>query len=370
MNVLVINWQDIRNPMSGGAEVHLFEIFSRIASWGHQVHLMCSGFDGAEPEEILQGIQVFRIGARNTFNFCVPSAYRYLEEAHNFDLVVEDLNKIPFYGPFYVKKPILAITHHLFGTAIFRETWLPMACYVFLAERAMPLVYRDIRFCAVSESTKRELDRLKVTAHRVEVIHNCVDHELYRTEDVARFPEPTIAFLGRVRKYKRVDLLIRAMPEVVERLPKTRLLIIGEGEDRPRLQALTRRLGLDSIVTFTGYVSDTRKAEYLQRVHAVVNPSVKEGWGLTNIEANACGTPAVASDVPGLRDSVVPGETGLLFPYGDLPALVDSIVKLLTDQALHARLSEGAVAWASRFHWDAAAQSMLNLMERVASQGH
>src|SRR6266849_9244802 len=136
MKILILNWQDIENPLAGGAEVHLHEVFSRIARMGHDVTLFCSSFKGSAPQESIDGINVIREGGRYLFNFRVP--YRYLArfQSERFDVVIDDMNKIPFFTPLYVHEPLYVITHHLFNRSIFLEVSWPLAMYVYLAEKA------------------------------------------------------------------------------------------------------------------------------------------------------------------------------------------------------------------------------------------
>ena len=112
-----------------------------------------------------------------------------------------------------------------------------------------------------------------------------------------------------------------------------------------------------------------KKVDWMRRSHIIVNPSPKEGWGLTNIEANACGTPAVASDADGLRDSVSDGETGLLFPYGNHTILAEQIVRILSDDELRERLTKSAVSWAQKFTWDVCAHNTMEVVEEIFSGG-
>jgi glycosyltransferase involved in cell wall biosynthesis len=368
MKILVINWQDIKNPLGGGAEVHLFEIFSRISKLGHDVTLLCSRFDGAKREEIVRGIRVVRYGTRGTFNFVVPFVYYALGKNLQFDVVVEDINKIPFYGPLFVKKPSLGIIHHLFGKTIYKEVAFPAATYVYLSERLIPLLYKNVPFSVVSQSSKQELLQMGMREENLTVIYNCVDHQLYRPSGLANFDIPTIAFIGRLKKYKSVDILIKAMRIVADKIDRVKLLIIGDGNDKNQLQRLTVKLGLNNIVEFTGYIGERRKVELLEHSHVVVNPSPKEGWGLTNIEANACGTPVIASDVPGLKDSVIDGQTGLLFEYGNIRDLAEKIILILGDRKLRERLSTGALNWASGFNWDVSAAQMLDLLSQTINK--
>jgi glycosyltransferase involved in cell wall biosynthesis len=369
MRILVLNWQDRTNPLSGGAEVHLHNIFSRIAGSGHEVTLFCSSYPGAEAEECLDGIRVIRQGSRSFFNFQVPPAYLRRFRGENYDIVIDDVNKIPFFTPLFVRKPLFGIVHHLFGRSIFTEINPLAATYVSLMEKLALVVYRANRvpFFVVSSSTRDEMVNHGFSEPDLVLVHNCVDHALYRPDPARRSPAPVIGYCGRLKRYKGVDQLLRAVPQILKEVPGTRVVIVGEGDDRPRLQRMVRTLGLGHSVTFTGFVSESKKVEMLQSMWCGVNSSSKEGWGLTVVEANACGTPVIASDVPGLRDVVRDGDTGLLYRHGDVPQLAGRVVRVLRDTQLRERLTSGALAWASRFNWDtAAAETLAALQSRVA----
>ena len=152
---------------------------------------------------------------------------------------------------------------------------------------------------------------------------------------------------------------------VKKSIPNARLKIVGDGDNLPELKKLALSLGLEKSIDFTGFIDKEDKVKILQECHVVVNPSVKEGWGLTIIEANACGTPTVAADVPGLRDSVKNGETGLLYPYGKIEKCAEHIVKFLTDKPFRSEISKNAVDWAATFHWDNAADATLKYIEKA-----
>lgn len=367
MRILILNWQDIKNPNAGGAEVHLHEVFSRIAMMGHEVMVYCSRFPGAPPRENINGIDVVREGGRYLFNYRV--AWKYLTQFRHqrFDIVIDDWNKIPFYTPSYANQPLIGITHHLFGKSIFIEVPFPLATYVYLTELLAIRVYRNVPFVVGSPSTQRELVGKGFRSDRVKVINYGIDHALYRTTGISKSETPLVGHVGRLKRYKSVDHLLRAFKYVRAAITNAQLLILGEGDDRPRLEKIAHDLGLGDSVRFTGYVSDDEKIRYLQQMHVVVNTSAKEGWGLTVVETNACGTCVIASDVPGLRDSVVDGETGLLYEYGNIRELARKIADVLHDQSLRDRLSHNALKWAAKFSWDVAATQTLEVLQRVAA---
>lgn len=366
MRILIFNWQDLKNPNAGGAEVHLQEVFSRIVSMGHEVTLYCSAFPGSPREETINGIRVIREGGRYLFNFRVPWTYMRRFAREGFDLVIDDMNKIPFYTPAYVREPLYIVTHHLFGKSIFLEVPWPLALYVYLTEKLGFTLVRARRIPLIvgSPSTKNELVEKGFAPRDVEIINYCVDHSIHRPLGIPRSATPLVGYFGRIKKYKSIEQLLRAFPQVRKEVPECRLLIVGEGDHRPALEELSRSLGIADHVRFSGFVTEEEKVRLLQEVWFAVNTSSKEGWGLTVIEANACGTAVLASDVPGLRDAIRNGETGLLYPYGDTGELASLMLRLLRDRALRERLETAARAWAVTFDWDIAARRTLELLER------
>jgi glycosyltransferase involved in cell wall biosynthesis len=367
MKILVMNWQDPRNPLAGGAEVQFREVFSRIAAAGHSVTLVCSGFDGAPREEMLDGIRVVRRGGRMLFNYLVPLIYFRRLRHEGFDVVVDDMNKIPFFTPLYVRERICGLVHHLFGGSIFHELDPLSASYVYAMERAALALYhrRGIPFMAVSPSTRSEMLSRGFPAENLCIVPLAVDHEVFRPAGTARCPVPTLGYVGRIKRYKSIDHLIEAMPEVRAAIPGARLMVVGEGDDRPRLERMASVLGLGGEVEFTGYVAEDEKVRRLQQMWCMVMPSSKEGWGLTVTEANACGTPAIASDVPGLRDAVQEGVTGLLFPYGDRKALARCSISMLGNTGAREEMGERARAYAAHFTWEEAAARTLRILQSV-----
>jgi glycosyltransferase involved in cell wall biosynthesis len=366
--ILLVNWIDIANPEAGGAEVHLHEISKRLVTRGHKVTILASTFRDCLSEEEIDGIRIMRRGGRFFFNFHVPRALKSLTDRDEFDIVVDDINKIPFYTPLYVKKPILALAHHLFARTIFIETVLPLAAYVYLSELLIPAVYRNTRFVVVSESTREDFVRRGLPESNIEVVYNAVDHGRYTPSFEDKAKEPMVAYIGRIKKYKSIDHLLKAAKIVFERIPRAHLVVAGAGDYLDSLVATARRLGIADRVDFRGFVSEEEKVSILQKAHVVVNPSSKEGWGVTVIEANACGTPVVASDVPGLRDAVRDKETGLLVSYGDIDGFAESISDVLTDESLRERLSQEAVRWARRFNWDDSADAILKVIAEVVME--
>ena len=363
-HLVAINFRDPTHPEAGGAELHLEEILLEALRRGWRVTWLASGFRGGAPEGEYRRMRIMRRGDWWDFNLRVPGVLRReLSGANKPDLVVEDINKVPCFAPLWTDAPVAVIVPHLFGTTAFREANPVIASYVVALEALIPWVYRRSRFLVISESTRDDLVQRGVAADRIVVEHCGLNHDRYHPDpNVAKTPEPTVAFVGRLRKYKGVDWVIRAWPRVRARVHEARLLVIGDGPWAEVLKDEVRRSGVGGSVEFLGFLPASEKVKRLQSAWVVVQPSPKEGWGLTVVEAGACGTAVVSADSPGLRDSVRRDETGLLVPYGDDAALADALARVLSDTALRERLAACGVQWAGRFRWDDCARRSLDAL--------
>lgn len=365
MKILIINWQDIKNHLGGGAEVHMHEIFSRIAKKGHTVHLISCEIPGFPNYEDIDGIKIFRKGNRSLFNFFVPSLYKKMDSKYNYDIVIDDINKIPFYTPLFIKKPLLAISHHFFGKSIYREANLIAGSYVYFSEYLVNLIYKKTPFVVVSQSTLDEFVERGFNTSNFRIVTNAIAQENFPMNLCEKNDQLTVSYFGRLKKYKSVDHLFYAFEKVKCSYPNSRLEVIGRGDYRPYLEKLAQQLKISDSVIFHGFVSEEEKVSILAKSHVVVNTSMKEGWGITNIEANACGTPVISADVPGLRDSVAKDISGLLYKYGNVDELSQKILQIFTDIDLRHKLSEGAIEWAKSFSWDKSADEMIDYMEEI-----
>ncbi|MSR22544.1 MAG: glycosyltransferase family 1 protein [Gemmatimonadetes bacterium] len=371
MKLVVLNWLDRENPSSGGAEIHLHESFGRLARRGWEITVVVSGWPGAPQRAHLDGLDVHRVGGRYSYGALAARYVRREWGLGGFDLLVEDLNKVPVFFPTWSPWPGVLLVHHLFGTTAFREAALPLALSTWLLERPIPRVYRDVDVVAVSESTKADLVRRGLRRERITVIENGVDLASFSPPpDGGWFDEPTILYLGRLKRYKRVDLIIDAVAGLRREGEAARLLVAGEGDHRNWLESHARSLGLGGEeVRFLGRVSESEKAELLGRAWVHVLTSPKEGWGISILEAGACGTPSVASDSPGLRDSVLHDRTGFLVPHGDVAALAGRLKLLLRDVNLRVRMGRAAREFAGGFTWERSAERLALALETAVASG-
>ena len=370
-HVLVLNERDLDNPRAGGAEIHLFEIFGRLAAGGDRVTMLCAGFPGGAAEATIAGVHVRRLGAsRVGYYGQVVRACRAYIAGERPEVLVEALNKMPFLSPLYTRLPLVAIVHHLFGTTAFQQVPAPVAAAVVGAEWLIPRLYRRATFVAISDSSRDDMIARGIPGSAIRVVLCGVDHARYRPDASARDARPLIVFVGRLERYKRLDVLLDAVAALRRGGLDAHAVIAGAGDALDAVRAQARALGLADCVAVPGFVDEAEKVRLLQAAHVAVQPSEKEGWGLTVIEANACGTPCVAAAVPGLRDSVRDGETGLLVPPRDPETLAASLGRVLRDDALRARLAAGALAWAARFNWEDAAAAVGETLDLACGRTH
>jgi glycosyltransferase involved in cell wall biosynthesis len=367
LRILLVNWNDRKNPYFGGAEIHLHETFGRLAARGHEVTLLCSGFQGAPSQESLDGMSIVRVGGRYSFHLVAPFEIRRRIRRRSCDIIVEALNKIPVGSPWLGRVPVLGIGHHLFGPTIFHEVPPPFSFYIFACELGVPWIYRDAPMAVISESTREDFVERGLSPERIRIVYVGVDHDAYRPDPlVPRDEKPALLALGRVRKYKRLDLVLDAVAELGRtKYPELTLTVAGSGNYLEKLRAHARRTNAERFVRFLGRVDEEQKIDLYRRAWALVMTSPKEGWGLTCLEAQACGTPVIASDSPGLREAVRHERSGLLIPHGKRSALVSAIDRFLSDAALREQLRCGAIDFARSFTWTRCADEMERLIEET-----
>jgi glycosyltransferase involved in cell wall biosynthesis len=313
----------------------------------------------------LDGIEVHRTGTRNTYPFVVRRYFERNLRVNKYDVVIEDLNKVPLFTPLWGLPKLVALVHHLFGSTVFREAPAPLAAAVWLSERPLGLLYRKIPFEAVSVSTADDLVTRGISRGSIRVIYNGVDSARLTPNPLERAEKPLFVYLGRLKKYKRVDVVIRAFAEL--NVPEATLEIAGTGDYRAPLEGLVNSLGLSERVKFLGFIPEGEKVHLLRRAWASTLASPKEGWGISNLEAAACGTPVVATNSPGIRESVIDGETGFLVPKDDPHAMAAAMRGVVVSPNLVEVLGAAARRFAETFTWDRAARDTLSHLEEVVA---
>lgn len=366
--ICVMSYRDMKHPEAGGAEVIIQEVFGRLAERGHEVTLLTGMFPGASATDRIGPIEIHRTGNVYNYNFVAPRYFNRHLAPRGYDLVAEDLNKIPLFLPRRVKPPALAIVPHLFGTTVFQQASIPIGAYVWGYERFIPSVYRNTLFSVLSETTRNDLIGRGLPPGNLRVVRSGMDHDLYKPSAIPVNERPRrIVYLGRLKKYKCIEHPILALPKVLSTVPDAEYWIVGEGDYRSELERIASRLGVADHVRFPGFLGGQDKVRLLQESRVLAYTSPKEGWGLSVIEAGACATPVVASNSPGLCESVVDGKTGFLVRHGDIEDLAVKITTLLRDDALARSMAEEGVRWAATFNWESSAVNTLKLIDEIVA---
>ena len=364
MRILWYNWRDIKNPDAGGAEVFTHEVCKRLVKQDgvDSVTLFTASYKDALPEEKVDNVRIVRRG--NKYSVYSEAEKYYQQNKDYFDIVVDEINTKPFGTTSYVRdKPIVALIHQLAREFWFYETRFPINVlgYYFL-ENYWLGKYRNTPTITVSKSTQDDLFNLGFR-------HVTVVPEGLSFSALGGLPEkevkPTVLFVGRLKKAKKPDDALRAFKVIRDELPDARLWIVGDGYMKKKLEAMVRELypGSPDAVTLYGKQSHIEKLELMSRAHVLMVPGVREGWGLVVTEANARGTPAVAYDVPGLRDSVIHGMTGILVRRGDYVGMAIESIDILKDHIKRKTLTKNALVNAKYFDWDVTSARIAKVLD-------
>ncbi|MEM1551211.1 MAG: glycosyltransferase family 4 protein [Candidatus Bathyarchaeia archaeon] len=357
LKILLFNWRCWLNPNMGGAEVFTREVLSRWAKSGHDVTLFTSKFDGCKSDEVIDGVRIIRRGGWLSVYWKARSFYSKYFRTERFDVVIDEINTIPFLTPKFINngERVFALIHQLAREYWFYETPFPIS-YIgyYVLEYRWLRNYVNIPTVTVSESTKHDL--LNLGFKKVFVVPEGLNFEPLNHVPQKHI-HPVIAYVGRLKKAKRPDYAVKAFKIVKEKVPYAELWIIGDGY-------LAKELKKQMVkgVKFFGNLPSVARRELIKKCWVLVNPSVREGFGLNVIEANALGTPCVAFDVAGLRDAIINYETGLIVKSENIRDLAEGIIKVLTDDEFRIKLSHGALVYSRRFSWDKVADEFMKVI--------
>jgi glycosyltransferase involved in cell wall biosynthesis len=356
VKVVAVSWRDLANPLAGGAEVLIDRLLSALQDRGHEVAHVCGGPTAARRYPVVQ--------AGGTYSQYLRAPVECVRHWRTADILIDVENGIPYFSPLWRRQPSVCLVHH-----VHLEQWglqfpKPAAAVGrFLEAHAMPTVYRNRTFIAVSESTAQVLRQIGVAPQRIRVIESGVD--VPSDAVTAKSDEPLYFSLCRLVPHKRLDLMLEAWTLASQKVDGS-LVIAGDG---PGLEALRRQASGIPRVQVLGRVEEAEKNCLLSKAWCVISTSHHEGWGMSVMEAAAHGTPALALDAPGIRDSVRDGVTGTLVRARteDLPrALADAWVEIASDPVRRARMGTAARAWAKEFSWDRTTDRWIEVLNEVA----
>jgi glycosyltransferase involved in cell wall biosynthesis len=348
----------------GGAEVFTREVTKRMVEQGHEITLFTSEFPNCKKEEVVDDVRIVRSGGRYTVYWEAKKHYVKRFSKEGYDVVIDEINTRPFFTQKFVNngEKIVALIHQLAREYWFYETPFPINYigYYFVEDRWLKS-YVNVPTVTVSESTRQDL--LKLGFRKVFVVPEGLNFT-----PLSEVPEkeeyPVVVYAGRLKRAKRLDHAIRAFKIVKEEIPNAELWVIGDGPYKKDLE----KIAVDG-VKFFGGLSNEHRRRLLARAWVLVNPSVREGFGLNVLEANALGTPCVAYDVAGLTDSIIDGRTGLLVKEnGNVEKLSKAIIRILEDETLRKTLSVNALEYSENFNWDRTAQEFEKILKEAVNE--
>jgi len=359
MNILVFNWRDIKNPSAGGAEKYIHEIFKRLSNKSNKITLLTSAFKGCRKKEIIDGIKVIRIGGRYSVYLKARKYYQKYLSKNNYDLIIDSINTIPFFTPDFIKdKNIISIIYQLAREFWFYETKFPINLVGYhLLENWWLKRYTNIPVITISDSTKEDLASLGFKSIYIVPIGLSVEP----LEKLKARNKDILLFIGRLTKAKKPFDIIKAFSLVAGKFPDSELLIMGRGYLEQRLRKYCKVLGCDSKVKFLGFLSEEDKTKIIRKAKLLLVAGVREGWGMTVTEANASGIPAIGYNIPGIRDAIIDGKTGLLSDPNPI-LMAEKIIEVLECPNLYNRLTINALEYSKRFSWDVSAKKFNELI--------
>lgn len=365
LRICIFNWRDPLNPKSGGAERVTLEHALYWAKRGHQVTWISGSHQGSKEYELREGIHFYCLGSSNTLFLRAASIY-WFKFHGEFDVVIDEVHGIPAFSPLWAwKSKKIAFIHEVAGEIWDQMFSFPVSTIGKLIESTLfPLVYRSTQFWVDSSSTKIDLENLGIPVEHIQVIP-CAIHP-HALQRVPKEKVLTCVFLARLVKMKGIETALKVFQHIHSLEASAQLWIVGTGEPEyvTELHALVKKMSLEGQVTFYGQVSEEEKYSLLAKAHFLLHTSVKEGFGLTVLEAASQKTPALVFDVPSLRDIVVDDQTGVVASCNDMTGLASETVQLYKNQTKYKLMSELAYEYGQKYKWSVFTQQSLELLEK------
>jgi glycosyltransferase involved in cell wall biosynthesis len=367
LRILVFNWRDTQHVWGGGAEVYLHELAKRWVASGHQVTFFCGNDGHHSHKETIDGVQIIRYGGFYTV-YAWAFIYYIFKLRGKFDVLIDSANGIPFFTPLFSRLPKFLVIHHVHQQVFRQHLKFPLLqLATFLEQKMMPLFYRKETIITVSKASKADLIKyMSFKDGQIEIVNPGIDLNTYYPR-LPKTKHPSFVYIGRLQPYKNVDISIRAFSQILTHFPDAKFEIAGAGECESELKKLVKALNIADQVSFHGRISEAEKVLLLSQSWVMLQPSSFEGWGITVIEANACGTPVIASKIMGLRESVLNHKTGLSVKPKNVEALSIAMKKMINSTTSYRFYKINCMIWASQHHWDLKAMAFLSAIYKHTS---
>lgn len=374
MNILIFSWRDIKHPLAGGAEQVINEHAKGWIASGHQVTHFSSRFKGSKEKEIIDRVEIIRRGYQYYLGVQFAGFLYYLKNRENFDLVIDEFHGMPFFTPLFVRKQKIAVVQETARKVWFLNplpwplNWL-IGLIGYIIEPFVFLFYKETPFITGSLSAKKDVIKMGISPSKITVIpHGVIIPRITVLPKKER--KRTVIFLGKLSKDKGIEHALRCF-SILDKEGIWQFWVVGDYETKGYFNELKKKvhnMHFKNKINFWGFVPQTKKFELLAKAHILVNPSVHEGWGLVNIEANSVGTPVVSYKSMGLIDSVKNNISGLICNENTPDNLAKNILALMRDEGTYTKFQKGAKNWSRKFSWELSRKYSLKLLHKVVDQ--
>ncbi len=364
MHILILNWRDIKNPKSGGAEIVTLEHAKAWVKKGHSVTWFTSRFEKSKKQETISNVNIVRRG--NFITVFLHAFIFYLFSGQKFNLVIDEIHGLPFFTPLYVRKPKIAFIHEVAD-----EIWdymypFPINYFGKIIEPLYFKLYRNVKFWTDANSTIDDLANKGIKRKNCIAINCPVSSKPLKTLP-KKEKVPTFIFVSRVVKMKGIEDVVRAFFYILREFKDARLWIVGDGEEKyvEELKETMRSYSISTKVKFFGRVDDNKKLELMQKAHLLLHASIKEGWGLVVIEAASQGTPSVVYNVAGLRDSVKNEKTGIVLEENNAKEMAREVAALIKNKKKYQSFQKNGILWVKNLTWEKATKESFELIKNT-----
>lgn len=372
MHIVWFSWKDEKHPQAGGAETVSRHIRQNLVRDGHNVTLITAQYTGSPTNDNLSGVSILRSGNKFTVYLKARGLYRRLTASKSADLIVDEMNTIPFCAKSYAKGvPAILLTYQLARKVWFYQMIFPLSLVGYLLEplylRLLSLRYKVV--ATESESTKYDLSKYGFKLNNIYTFRVGMDNKPLSSLGTKK-TAGKILFLGAMRPMKRPLDAVKAFEYARDDNQGLTLKVAGDttGPHAKGVINYINRSRHKGAIEVLGRVSGVKKTQLLRDSDVVLVTSSKEGWGLVVTEANSQGTPAIAYNADGLKDSVTPNETGLLADDGDPKTMGIMICELLRDDAKYKYLRKNAFENSKQFTFANSYRDFTTIIEKAIGE--
>lgn len=364
MNILILNWRDIKNPAGGGAEILTQEMAKRWVKAGHTVTQFSSAFNNAKREETIDGVTFIRKGKWWTVH--MHAYFYYQQNKNNVDVIIDEVHWFPFFAAVYAPKKTIALTCEVATKLLFQIMPYPLATVFALIEKIYLQMYKNVPTMVISPSTRDDLIANGHTAENIVILPMGLTlPKGIKLEEKEK--DPTLVSVGRLNTQKGTLDVIDAFAQIHKNIKNAKLWLVGSGEEefRREVEHKIQEQGLQKVVTLWGFVSEEKKFSLMAKAHVLISASKQEGWGLTIPEAGAVRTPSVVYNIPGFRDIIIQNKTGILVQNSPIE-LAKKTLALLKNPKQRSVMQEEAYKQSKTFTWENTAETAIKYISSYA----